>query len=354
MVNLSHTAAFFLSLFLYKVSAEDTIPLNCTEQFNSLVSCTALLSDLGDSCLACWTSSLPQDATDCADGETRFCTAFASCDCGSCNTEVLAITDCLVDEGVGGEGCQIDCGETTATLNPEPDTPATDDDIPEACTELFDSLVTCAAALPDLGFACLGCWSNTIPRDATDCTDGESQFCAAFESCNCESCDSQVITLTSCLVDEALGLSGCQFDCEDVTVEPDGPSEPPQTGGQITDVCPNEFNALFLCALGSPDEGGDCLDCWQQEIPGEVTDCSEGQSKICAASTKCQCGSCDQEIVAYTECLLNEVVGGEGCTLDCANLENHDAVDDTSGDSLRSLASTLALMAGMLLAFTLA
>lgn len=228
-----------------------------------------------------------------------------------------------------------------------------DDSIPAACKGDFNAVAACALQMPDGGVSCIECWGNSA-SDATDCNEFESQFCAAFESCNCESCDSQVITLTSCLVDEALGLSGCQFDCEDVTVEPDGPSEPPQTGGQITDVCPNEFNALFLCALGSPDEGGDCLDCWQQEIPGEVTDCSEGQSKICAASTKCQCGSCDQEIVAYTECLLNEVVGGEGCTLDCANLENHDAVDDTSGDSLRSLASTFALMAGMLLAFTLA
>ena len=214
MVNLSHTAAVFLSLSLFKASAEDAIPQACTEQFNSLVSCTALLSDLGSSCLECWSSSLPTDATDCNDGESKFCAAFASCDCGSCNPQVLAITDCLVDDGVGGGGCQIDCGTSTGTLDPNQDTPAIDYSVPKACAEQFSSLVSCTTFLPDLGESCLECWTNSIPKDPTDCNDGETKFCAAFASCDCGSCDSEIIAITDCLVDEGVGGEGCQIDCE--------------------------------------------------------------------------------------------------------------------------------------------
>ena len=93
--------------------AGDTIPFAipdaCTAQATSFSSCAATLPDAGDSCLGCWVSYVPQDATDCNDGETQFCAAFASCDCGSCDPDVIALTDCLVDEGVGGDGCQVDC-----------------------------------------------------------------------------------------------------------------------------------------------------------------------------------------------------------------------------------------------------
>ena len=230
-----------------------------------------------------------------------------------------------------------------------------EDTIPEACTEQFDSLVNCTALLPDLGLTCLGCWSTTLPQGATDCSDGESKFCATFASCDCENCDSQVAVLSSCLFNEVLGGDGCEFDCEDFAVDPDAPTaSPPQTGGGgLFDVCPTEFNALVVCTIDAPD-GDECLDCWEQQFPTDVTTCSEGNSQICAASEKCQCASCGPEIVAYTDCLLDEVVGGDGCQLDCATTGNPDTgAGDTSGDFPNPVTSTLALIAGTFFALTL-
>ena len=211
MVKLSKTV--FLFLLLCKVSAGNIVPDACTELSDSLQNCTALLSDNGDSCLECWISSIPQDAKECNDGENDFCAAFASCDCGSCSQVIIDVTECLVD---AKGGCYIDCGTTTATLDPKVDTPATNNTIPEACTEQFNSLVSCAAALPDLGQTCLKCWPTSIPQDATDCNDGERKFCAAFTSCYCGSCDSKVVAITDCLVNQRLqelGDAVCQINC---------------------------------------------------------------------------------------------------------------------------------------------
>lgn len=222
-----------------------------------------------------------------------------------------------------------------------------EDSIPEACTAQFNALTSCTADLPDIGVTCLACWGNSLPQDATDCSDGESKFCAAYQSCSCGECDLEILNMTDCLVDQGVGGEGCQIDCTTATFEPSKP---------VTDVsaaCPDEFNALFLCAIGSSDGGDTCLDCWSKAIPDEVMDCNEGQSKICGASKSCECGSCNQEIIAFTDCLVDQVVGGEGCQIDCESSGSPDPGVGVSGVTTKTSVFNILLVAAIVLALGL-
>ena len=133
MVKLSHTVIFFLWFVLDQACSE-----NCDSIFDSVVSCVFPMSDGGVSCLECWSDSPPQSASDCGAFENQFCAAFENCNCGGCDSVILAYSDCTVDEAFGGDVCQIDCvggnngnidtGDDDSTNTGDDDDTATDDD----------------------------------------------------------------------------------------------------------------------------------------------------------------------------------------------------------------------------------
>ena len=106
MVKLFHTAALLSLLLLCQVSTQDEI---CGDQFGALALCTD-----GDACLECLDMETQDEPMECSDGQDLFCAAFHKCDCGSCDKEVLALGDCLLDNLAGGEACQLDCSGTSA------------------------------------------------------------------------------------------------------------------------------------------------------------------------------------------------------------------------------------------------
>ena len=119
MVKLSQTVTFLFTLFLCRAFADD-IPTACYDELIAIANCVALLPDAGASCATCWSNSIPQDATACNDFEGRFCPAFTSCDCGSCDPQVIAYVNCVTDDVLGESVCEINCSNTGSGTSAKP------------------------------------------------------------------------------------------------------------------------------------------------------------------------------------------------------------------------------------------
>lgn len=141
-------------------------------------------------CIGCVndaSSNAPLDS--CNAFEDSFCNSLSQCTtCGICGQVATSYIDCLVSDSQ----CQFDCEGDTG---------------PPPCTLEESAYQSCISNLGFLGSACIDCYNAALPVDATTCELFQSQFCSAFNLCDCGSCDDEMIDWLDCRLDS------CSISC---------------------------------------------------------------------------------------------------------------------------------------------
>lgn len=80
-------------------------------------------------------------------------------------------------------------------------------------------------------------------------------------------------------------------------------------------TCPDETSAAAAC-LNAGGNGVTCLECVFSYWPEPLTSCSDIDDETCTALDNCRCGSCGDEIIAWSECVSG------GCSISCSGSSN--------------------------------
>ena len=162
------------------------------EQYSTCLATNIASQDDRLACISCVndaSNNAPLDS--CTSFESSLCSGLSQCTiCNVCAELAISYIDCVVSDGQ----CQLDCGGGSE---------------PPACTSEESAYQSC---LPGLGSfraqRCVDCYNSVLDGiTASSCAGFNRQFCSAFNSCDCGSCDEVLVDWLDCR------LTTCSVSC---------------------------------------------------------------------------------------------------------------------------------------------
>ena len=308
------TLAVFAALCLTSTRGQDASPVSaptlspagtaaptgikCPDEADAVSSCFGNRT-LEDGCARCVIQFWPETVSACVDLVDGTCIGFTQCECGTCVDEVTTYIACLSE-------CDVVCDvpATSPTSSPAPT-------LTNPCPDEYQAFNDCVDPTNG-GKVCEDCVTTFWPDPpVSSCKEIDDETCTGLASCDCNGCDSELLTYLTCLTTS--GNQSCSFDCTDTAPSAGPPSDGGSSGGTS---CDDEQASIATCIIASGfDSPLACAECLAA-LTNTTDTCTELQTGLCTGLQQCNCGDCETEILA-----------GLACTIPVCNLNRCDGTE---------------------------